>query len=287
MKLKHLSTALLALLLALAVRLQAQDNILITEFMASNNHTLLDEDGDASDWIELYNAGTNTVDLNGWHLTDNASDLTEWTFPATNLPPNDFMIVFASGKNRAVAGQELHTDFSLSSSGEYLALVNPDGTIVQDFAPEFPPQLQDVSYGFAMNYTTNFFITNGAAVKWKVPTNSGDFPANWTATNFDDSSWSNGVTGIGYSTTQTNFFGAGPATNVALGKPTVQSSTNSTYYPWLAVDGIYNDFTHTFHDGHQRHMGGEPWHKLGHQPNRGVKPHELPCRGCATSRCAF
>src|ERR1017187_9676960 len=95
----------------------------ITEFMASNKHTLLDEDGAPSDWIELYNAGTNTVNLDGWHLTDNASNLTKWTFPATNLAPNSFLIVFASGKDRAVAGQELHTDFALSSSGEYLALV--------------------------------------------------------------------------------------------------------------------------------------------------------------------
>ena len=114
---KRLFAAIFIFLAGLPL-LRAQDDVLITEFMASNNHTLLDEDGDASDWIELYNAGTNTVNLNGWHLTDNASDLTEWTFPATNLQPNSFMIVFASGKNRAVAGQELHTDFSLSSSGE-------------------------------------------------------------------------------------------------------------------------------------------------------------------------
>lgn len=118
--------------------------MLITEFMASNKHTLLDEDGDPSDWIELYNTGTNTVNLDGWHLTDNATNLAKWTFPATNLAPNGFLVVFASGKDRAVAGQELHTDFALSSSGEYLALVRPDGTVAQDFAPAFPEQLTDI-----------------------------------------------------------------------------------------------------------------------------------------------
>ena len=239
---------LFPLLVILAGSLHAQE-LFITEFMASNNHTLLDQDGDASDWIELCNAGMNTVNLNGWHLTDNAGDLTGWTFPATNLPPNSFMIVFASGKNRAVAGQELHTDFSLSSSGEYLALVRPDGTVAQDFAPNYPEQIPDVSYGLAINIATNSFVISGATANWQIPHSAADFPANWTATNFDDSNWSNGVTGLGFSSTETNFFGSGPATNVALGKAATQTSiyANDTngYGPQKAVNGNYNDFTHT------------------------------------------
>src|ERR1039458_459209 len=83
----------------------------ISEFMASNTHTLLDADGDSSDWIELQNTTTNSVGLLNWSLTDSASTPGKWRLPATNLPPKSFMIVFASGKNRAVAGQELHTDF--------------------------------------------------------------------------------------------------------------------------------------------------------------------------------
>jgi hypothetical protein len=246
---KRLAASFFSLMTGL-ILLHAQDDVLITEFMASNNHTLLDQDGDASDWIELYNLGTNTVNLNGWHLTDNASNLAEWTFPATNLPPNSFMIVFASDKNRAAAGQELHTDFSLSSSGEYFALVRPDGTVAQDFAPNFPPQLSDVSYGFAFNAVTNSFIVSGAAAKWKIPHSAADFPAGWNATNFDASSWSNGLTGLGFSSLQTNFFGAGPATNVARNKAATQTSTynndTNTYGPQIAVNGIYTDYSHTF-----------------------------------------
>ena len=123
--------AFFLLLCSSAVALRAQAQPVITEFMASNNHTLLDEDGDASDWIELYNPGTNGVDLNGWRLTDDPADLAKWTFPSTNLASHGFLVVFASGKNRAVAGQELHTDFSLTSDGDYLALVRPDGTVAQ------------------------------------------------------------------------------------------------------------------------------------------------------------
>jgi hypothetical protein len=229
---------------------QTTGSVLISEFMASNGHTLLDEDGDSSDWIELFNSGTNTVDLGGWHLTDNAADLTEWTFPETNLPPAGFLIVFASGKNRAVAGQELHTSFSLSSSGEYLALVRPDGSVAQEFAPQFPPQLEDVSYGYAFNYATNLFVAAGTPAKWEVPHSTADFPANWQTTNFNDSAWPAGPTGLGYSTLLTNIFGGGPATNVAPGKVAAQSSTynNDTndFGPEKAVDGNYSDFSHTF-----------------------------------------
>src|SRR6266496_1516946 len=107
---------------------RAAETVTISEFMAANHSTLLDEDGDSSDWIELFNSGTNAVNLGGWFLTDDSLNLSKWMFPGTNLSPNSFLVVFASGKNRAVAGAPLHTSFNLSSGGEYLALVHPDGT---------------------------------------------------------------------------------------------------------------------------------------------------------------
>src|SRR6185503_8642378 len=100
--------------------------LMISEFMAQNNSTLPDEDGSFSDWIEIYNPDTNTVNLSGWYLANSAANLTKWQFPSTNLGPNRFLIVFASNKNRAVPGAPLHTNFKLGASGEYLALVMPD-----------------------------------------------------------------------------------------------------------------------------------------------------------------
>ena len=124
----------------------------ITELMAANNVTLNDENGDNSDWIEIHNEGAVTASLAGWFLTDTTNLLTEWQFPATNLPPNGYLVVFASSKNRRVPGAPLHTNFKLSAGGEYLALVAPDGTnVVSQFAPVFPPQVADVSYGMVRN----------------------------------------------------------------------------------------------------------------------------------------
>lgn len=184
-----------------------QDTVLITEFMAANNGPVLDQDGDASDWIELQNAGSNTVNLAGWKLTDDAASLGKWTFPATNLAAGNYLLVFASGKNRAIAGQELHTSFALDNAGEYLALVKPDGvTVAHQYAPIFPPQINGVSYGIEVSVATSWFVTNGNSAKWRVPLDSGAMPADWTTTNFNDAAWTTGATGLGYDNSVTNVF---------------------------------------------------------------------------------
>jgi len=70
--------------------------LLISEFMAINDTTLVDGDGNYSDWIEIYNPTDARVDLDGWYLTDNAGDLTKWPFPNTSLDSGEYLVVFAS-----------------------------------------------------------------------------------------------------------------------------------------------------------------------------------------------
>src|SRR5690606_14806914 len=117
----------------------------ISEFMASNSRTLADENGDFSDWIEIFNPGVQTVNLDGWFLTDSTNNLSKWRLPATNISSGGFLVVFASEKDRRTSGRQLHTDFKLGADGEYLALVKPDGTIASQFRPR--PQASDVSFG--------------------------------------------------------------------------------------------------------------------------------------------
>src|SRR6184192_3288019 len=99
--------------LSKAATAPAPGAVLISEFLAENDGGLRDQDGDTPDWIELYNNSSASVNLAGWHLTDSSTNLTKWTFPSTDLGPGTFLIVFASGKDRAVAGSELHTNFKL------------------------------------------------------------------------------------------------------------------------------------------------------------------------------
>ncbi len=123
---------------------------IISEFMAANESELADEDGDFSDWIEIHNPESVPVSLAGYHLTDNASNLDKWTFPAVTLEPGAYVVVFASGKNRTDPARPLHTDFQLSAEGEYLGLVAPDGaTVVSAFAPAYPPQFENESFGLS------------------------------------------------------------------------------------------------------------------------------------------
>ncbi|MBM3854276.1 MAG: hypothetical protein FJ399_14140, partial [Verrucomicrobia bacterium] len=127
----------------------------ISEFMALNSSTLADEDGAFSDWIELYNPDPTAVSLAGWYLTDNATNKTKWQFPAVTLSAGGYLVVFASDKNRRDPAGRLHTNFSLNADGEYLALVRPDGiTVASEFAPRFPEQSANVSYGYPAGATS-------------------------------------------------------------------------------------------------------------------------------------
>ena len=183
----------------------------ISEFMASNGSKeplaegeLLDEDGESSDWIEIYNPTDQAVQLGGWYLTNDADNLEQWKFPAgVVLNPGQFLIVFASGKNRAAANAELHTNFRLNIDGEYLALVQSDGeTIAHEYGPKYPRQLTDVSYGLGQYATA--LIPAGAGASYRVPT-VGDEGKDWTALGFDDSAWKTGPTGIGFGSTAPGF----------------------------------------------------------------------------------
>jgi hypothetical protein len=182
-------------------------NVAITEFMASNSNTIDDEDGTASDWIEITNLDSSAVNLEGWFLTDDAALLQKWIFPSTLLTSGQSIVVFASDKNRNDAASELHTNFKLTSNGEYLALVKPDGTtIASDFAPSYPPQVDDLSYGITTNSAQTTLVAPGAPVKFTIPANADDDvdeglnPNSFISLTFDDNSWTNGTTGIGYAT---------------------------------------------------------------------------------------
>ncbi len=180
----------------------AQVRVIISEFMASNATSYADEDGDSSDWIEiqlLNSACLPDINLAGWYLTDDPLNRTKWQFPSVTLEAGGYLLVFASEKDRAEAGQELHTNFRLATEGEYLALVAADGeTVVDEFSPTFPEQLTDVSYGLAQQTTT--FIQAGDQVRYHVPAASDAGLGNaWADPDYPASGWSTGTIGLGFS----------------------------------------------------------------------------------------
>jgi hypothetical protein len=179
---------------------RADDIVRITEFMAANSGPVTDEDGDFSDWVEIHNGGTNTVNLEGWILTDRVVPTNPWRFPGTNLAPNAYLLVFASGKNRRVPGAPLHTDFALGRNGEYLALLKPDGTnVATAYTPQYPVQVDGVSYGIPLQQTVATLIGSPTAAKVLVPVDDS-LGSSWTTVGFNDAGWLSATTGVGYET---------------------------------------------------------------------------------------
>ncbi len=179
MKQRPLSVALAALAILLPLfyfvpPASAVDGpLVISEFVASNSTGLQDDTEAFSDWLEIHNTGPTAVNLDGWHLTDDAVDPTQWTFPAATIDPDAYLVVFATGTSQTTG--ELHTNFKLGASGEYLGLIQPDGVTVEyAYSPAYPPQSTDVSYGIPSDGGFSFFATptpgaaNGASEGLKV-----------------------------------------------------------------------------------------------------------------------
>lgn len=137
------STLLLASILLFAhALLNNPSQLVINELMADNGITIAGPDGSTPDWIELYNAGPQTVDLSGMYLTDDLTDSTCWQFlENTTIGPGEYLLVMADRD-----GGGPYASFGLNANGEEVGLFDNDGVTLIDYV-EFAKQIQDVSYG--------------------------------------------------------------------------------------------------------------------------------------------
>jgi len=131
--------------------------LVINEFMASNNSSLEDPQGQFDDWIEIYNNGTEAVDISGMYLTDNLSTPTKWQIPndeplLTTIPPGGHLLIWADGD---ASDTGLHSNFKLDASGEEIGLFNSDGATLLD-SVVFGEQTSDISYGRYPDGTDNW-----------------------------------------------------------------------------------------------------------------------------------
>ena len=118
----------------------------LNEFMADNDTTLEDPDeaDDYPDWIELYNPGSETIDLGGLYLTDDLADPTQFQIPdGVTIAGGGYLLFYA---DKDTDQGDLHTNFKLSADGESVALFGADG-ITQIDAVTFTAQTTDVAYG--------------------------------------------------------------------------------------------------------------------------------------------
>jgi hypothetical protein len=150
-------------------------SIVINEVNATNKNVVKDPYNENDDWIELYNPSEYPVDLEGYHLTDDISNLTKYVFPSgtkeTIIPPKGFLLVWADHQEWQGA---LHTPFKLRASGERIELSAPDGLTIID-SLSFANDGSDISYGRLPNGSPNF-------VRFNQPTPDA---SNKIATEFD------------------------------------------------------------------------------------------------------
>ena len=153
----------IALATASTITRDATAQIRISEVLASNRTTNVDDDGESSDWVEIVNAGAAPVDLAGWGISDDLRDLLRWTFPERVVAPGEHVLVWCSGKDRTT----------------------PSPAIVEarDSPIELTPRVLDLER--AWRYLVDFPEAIGP-------------PAGWFDPGFDDRLWPNGLPGFGY-----------------------------------------------------------------------------------------
>lgn len=73
--------------------------IVLNEIQSSNTNVLADEFGEYPDWIELFNHSNDAINLKGWQISDDTSNTSKWIFPDYTLEPNDYLVLYASGRD--------------------------------------------------------------------------------------------------------------------------------------------------------------------------------------------
>ena len=165
-----ITAALLPLLFACSGDKAASGGgLVVNEIVSSNKRSLVDASLGTPDWIELYNAGTEVIDLSGYGVSDNLRDLHKFVFPKdTSIAPGEYKILYATTAEEQSENSAFCTNFGLSKSGDFLFITDPYYGIVTQM--EIPPLYTDVSYVRESDGTYGF-----CAVPSPGKENTGEF----------------------------------------------------------------------------------------------------------------
>ena len=125
-------------------------NLYISEVMASNNHTIEDDYGEYSDYIEIYNGYNYDLNLENYYLSDSEFETKKWSFPKIVIKAQEYLLIYASSKDICNMDTRVcHTNFKLSSKGEVVTLSDNNGNIISKM--KYPCLNNDTSYGYSKN----------------------------------------------------------------------------------------------------------------------------------------
>ena len=120
-------------------------SLIINEVMPSNHNTIMDEEGNYYDYIEIYNGYDYDVNLKGYYLSDDDINTKKWKFDDVTIKSHDYLVVYASGLNKVINGN-IHTNFKLTKKGEVITLSKPDGKFISKV--KYGNTMSDTSYGY-------------------------------------------------------------------------------------------------------------------------------------------
>ena len=129
----------------------------ISEVLASNDAVDTFPSAGYTDWIELYNSGSQSVDLSGYGLSDRLTRGRKWQFPqGTLIGPGEYRIVLCDGTRGSTDTGVLHASFKINRTAcETLALTDPQGRILDKMI--LPVQRTDISYGRTQGMSGFFY----------------------------------------------------------------------------------------------------------------------------------
>ena len=129
------------------LRAMNKTGVYISEIMASNDSVQVYPNGVSGDWVEIFNSGTESVDLSGWGLSDRLDHGRKWQFPAgTSISPGEYKVVMCDSVNSKNTNQEPHASFKVGKlKMETITLTDPTGRVLDKVS--LPEMRTDVSYG--------------------------------------------------------------------------------------------------------------------------------------------
>ena len=132
-------------------------HVYISEVMASNDLVVTYPNKGNTDWIELYNSGTETQDLSGWGLSDRLDRGRRWQFPqGTVINPGEYKVVMCDGTITGTSAQEPHAAFKVGKlKQETITLTDPTGRVLDKI--DLPEMKTDVSYGRTLGMAGLFY----------------------------------------------------------------------------------------------------------------------------------
>ncbi len=139
------------------LRAMNKTGVFISEVMASNNSTTTYPKAENTDWIELYNSGTESVDLSDWGLSDKLDRGRRWQFPqGTTIGPGEYKVIMCDRLTEKNTVQEPHASFKIGKlKQETITLTDPTGRVLDRMI--LPEMRTDVSYGRTLGIAGLFY----------------------------------------------------------------------------------------------------------------------------------